>query len=426
MQRNVTNRPQQSQAKRIPLANPEIEGFKKIFEYQRAPVGRILWTSRDSVVRIIPGNDGGDFYPQVINTGIWTQDGNQLEYLSDTFYMVDVCDHFGEAAMDIVASLKPGTSDWERYPESPMSYFCNSIHRAVRAVTNGKKTRLKVQDVWRSWTMMGGTLPYPKQALFFQAVCQTINGANCKSSFDENAEEAPLYGIIGITHRDSINELVKALVMPMDRRKPIGTDNNNFGSLAELNGNWLYLNTAVNDKGKKFLSPSIQPSSAPASAWEPTEMNFQPEEAKALWVPWENAFNYLTVKEQLDLLCAEFGTETVQYVFSQDKEWEGLEFTTKVSMAAPKAAPAKPVQKAAGMSSLSSLKKTVKPVPKEEPEEAAEEPSWEPPTRASVSPANNPDLQATIAKIKSKIGQEDKGDLAQSLLDGINADELNI
>jgi len=419
MQKNIYRGQTQNnqQNRRLPLVVQEgTDGYKQIFDYQQSFIGRILWTGRDSIVRICPGNDGTDFFPQVIDPTMWSPDADQTQFLSDTFYMVDVCDHFGEAGMDVVSSLRPNSDDWERYPDSPLNYFCNSIHRAVRSAANGRKTKLKVQDIWRSWTSLGGTLPYPKATLFFQAVCQMINGMVCKKSYEEDAEEAPLYAVIGITHKNSINELLKALINPMDRRKPIGTANNTFGSLAELNGNWLYLNTAVDEKGRKYLCPSVQPSDVPASQWQPTEMNFEPDEAKALWVPWEKVFNYLTVKEQIDLLCAEFGSDTVKYVFSQDRNWEDLQFDTKVSMATSKV-PSKPAQKASGLSSLGGLKK---PVVKQEeaPEEATqEEPSWSSPGTVGSSPA----LQATIAKIKAQVGQgsNDKGKLAQDLLNNM-------
>ena len=420
MQKNVARMSsnQANRSNRLPLVVQEgTDGYKQVFEYQQSFIGRILWTGRDTVLRICPGNDGTDFFPQVINADIWTPEAEQDQFLSDTFYMVDVCDHFGEAGMDIISSLRPGSDDFQRYLDSPLNYFCNSIHRAVRAATNGKKTRLKVQDIWRSWTSLGGTLPYPKSALFFQAVCQVINGSPCKKSFEEDAEEAPLYAVIGITHKNSIAELKKALIAPMDRRKPIGTNNNTFGSLAELEGNWLYLNTAVDEKGRKYLCPSVQSSSAPASQWQPVEMNFTPEEAKALWVPWDKVFNYLTVKEQIDLLCAEFGTDTVKYVFSQDKAWEDLQFDVKVSMSVPQKAPiAKPVQKASGLSSLAGLRKAA---PKQEApvEEAPEEPTWESPKHSSV--ASSPALQATIAKIRAQTGQVKSDNFEQDVLNDI-------
>ena len=423
MQQNITRKASnQNGQRRRPLANPEIEGFKQIFDYQKAPVGKILWTSRDSVVRIIPGNDGSNFFPQVINADIWTQDENQATYLSDTFYMVDTVDHFGEASMDLVSSFAPGSHDQEIYPESPLNYFCNSIHRAVRAVMTGKKTRLKVQDVWRSWTNMGGPLPYPKQTLFFQAICQMLNGSPCKKGFEEGAEEGLLYGIIGITHRESIQELYKALVFPMDRRKPIGTDNNTFGSLAELEGNWLFLNTAVNDKGKKYLLPSVQASDAPTTSWECTPMNLSEEEAKALWTPWEKAFNYMTAKEQVDLLCAEFGTDTVQYILEQDKSFEGIDFPVKVSMASSKPSPQpRQAPKPSGLSSaISSLKK---PQPKAAP--AEEEPAWNPPQRVA-GPVNSPEVQAVINKIKQQKTGGAPTDLAKDVLADVNLDDLGM
>ena len=419
MQQNVSRRETSSNGqKRLPLANPAIEGFKSIFDYQKAPVGKILWTSRDSVVRIIPGNDGTDFFPQVINADIWTQDENQATYLSDTFYMVETVDHFGEASMDLVSSFAPGSIDQERYAETPINYFCGSIHRAVRALNNNKKTRLKVQDIWRSWTNMGGPLPFPKQTLFFQAVCQMLNGMPCKKSFDEGAEEGMLYGIIGITHRESVNELYKALIMPMDRRKPIGTNNNTFGSLAELQGNWLFLNTAINDKGKKYLLPSVQASSMPSTSWEPTPMDFTEEEAKALWTPWDKAFKYLTAKEQVDLLCAEFGNDTVQYVLSQEKAFEDLQPSVKVSMATPKQSrpvPAKPAGLGGGMSSLGGFKKQTAPITENEA------PSWNSPLKKS---SKSPELQAVIDKINQKVGN--KQDKPEDDLEGISTQDLGL
>lgn len=427
MQKNISRYNSQPTAKRLPLVTQEgNDGYKQVFPYQQSLIGRILWTGRDSVVRICPGNDGKDFFPQVINTDIWAQDADQDQYLSDTFYVVSVCDHFGEAGMDIVSALRPNSDEWERYPDSPLNYFCNSVHRAVRAVSTGKKTRLKVQDIWRSWTSLGGTLPYPKQALFFQAVCQVINGTPCKNSFEEDAEEAPLFAVIGITHKKSIEELKAALINPMDRRKPIGTANNTFGSLAELEGNWLYLNTSVDEKGRKYLCPSVQSSDTPSNQWNPTEMNFQPEEATALWIPWDKVFNYLSVKEQVDLLCSEFGTDTVQYVLSQDKIWDDLQFNTKVSMATAKT-PAKPAVKPSGLSALTK-KVPAKPVQHEpeEAEEAPEEPTWESPGRASVTA--NPALAATVAKIKAQVGggKSNKGSLAQDMLNGVDLENLDL
>lgn len=428
MQKNISRREQQSRPNKIPFVNQEgNDGYKQLFNWQQALIGRILWTGRDSVVRIVPGNDGSTCFPQVINQDIWTQDGDQTQYLSDTFYMTDVCDHFGEASMDIVSALRPGSSEWETYPESPMNYFCNSIHRAVRATLNNKKTRLKVQDKWRTWTSLGGTLPYPKATLFFQAICQVLNGSPCKASFDEDAEQAPLYGIVGITHRASIGELLKALVEPMDRRKPIGSNNSNFGALAELEGNWLYLNTSVDEKGRKYLTPSVQPSSAPANAWEPSPMPITEEEAKALWIPWDRAFNYLTVKEQIDLLCSEFGTDTVQYVFSMDDTWKGIQFNAKIGTSQPATKHvAKPAPAVSSLSSLSSLrpKGTLMVVE----EETVEEPTWESPKVSS--PMSDPKVQAAMAKIKQQVGMaqpsKKTGNLAQDLLSGIDDSDLDL
>ena len=76
MQKNLSRREAQSRPNRLPLVNQEgNDGFKQLFNWQQALMGRILWTGRDSVVRIVPGNDGHECFPQVINQDIWTQDG---------------------------------------------------------------------------------------------------------------------------------------------------------------------------------------------------------------------------------------------------------------------------------------------------------------------------------------------------------------
>ena len=422
MQRNTyrNNNQRQSGGNKLSLINQEgNDGFKQVFHYQKVLISRVLWTGKNSILRIVPGNDGHDCFPQVINQDIWTTDGDQLDFLSDTFYMVDTVDHFGNAALEFVSSLEPGSDDAEKYGESPVNYFCNTVHKAVRDVLNNRRSRLKVPDVWKSWTNLGGILPYPRETLFFQAMCTMINGSMCKESFDEDASDAPLYGVIGIKHNGSIKELLKALIYPMDRRKPIGTDNNTFGALAELEGNVLYLNSSVDDKGRKILIPSVQSPDAPSNQWESTPAPIEKEAAMTCWVPWDKVFHYLTVKEQVELLCAEFGTDTVQYVFSQDKRWEDLPITGKPVGQTVKA----PARSAMGMS-MGIPKKPVAPAPDPEPAELPEdEPTWEPP---KMSKPASPGIEAEKAKILNAIkGKSKQADLSKALLEEFDDADFN-
>ena len=299
------------------------EGFKEVFPYQNRIFGRILWTSKNSIVRIVPGNDGNKTFPQVINADVWSQDADQTEFLPDTFYMTQTLSNFGDSHLDVCANLKPGTDDAARYPESPLAYFCNKIHRTMRAVNQGKATKVRYNERWRTWTSMQGCLPFPKTTLFFQAICFNLCDRQCTKS-QEDPEPAPLFGVIGINNRASIESLMNALIQPMDRRKPIGSSNNNHGPLAELEGNILFLNTAMDSENHRYLQASIQHSEAPAGTWEPTGYDLDEDTCMKLWVPWDKVLRYLTVEEQLNLIASEFGCDTLNYVFSLSSQWNDL------------------------------------------------------------------------------------------------------
>ena len=311
--------------RRASLVNNEgIDAFKSVFNYQKYMLSRILWASTNSVIRIVPGNDGTNLYQQNINNDNWQSDVDQLNYLSDTFYMTRTVTRFGDSKMEFISNLRPGSEEASMYPESPINYFCSLINRTMQYVATGKKTRVKWIDAWKSWVGMNGTVPYPRSTLFMQAICMTVNGRPCKSSMEEDAQEAPLFGLIGINHRASINALVKALVGPMSRNKPLGPENNDFGALAEANGNLLFLNTALDQDQHKYLAPSVQDPSVPANRWEPTPYDLSEDICKALWVPWDKLLKYMTVEEQLELISAEFGPDTVNYIFSIDEAWSGV------------------------------------------------------------------------------------------------------
>lgn len=366
------------------------DGFKKYFDYQRRMLGRILWTGKDTICRIVPGNNGSDIYPQVVNASSWTTDADMTEFLSDTFYMTQTLSGFGDNKLDICANLRPDSDEAALYPESPLSYFCNKIHRTMRYVRQGKGTNVKVNDKWHMWTGMQGTLPYPKTTLLFQAIVTHLSGRDCRKE-GEDSEEAPLYGILGINHKDSIMAFLSALVQPMDRRKPIGTDNNTYGAFAELKGNVLFLNSYTDPEGKKMLKPSIQAADAPASSWEPQEQNLSEKLCKDIWVPWEKALKYLTIKEQLELLASEFGADTVNYVFSLDRNWSTLEIPERIA--------------SVGIGSYGNTRVSMSTTPKVTVKE-------------SIPSSEVAELASVVDKIKNG-SKPSKGDLASSLLDDI-------
>ena len=48
------------------------EGFTMpYYDYQKSIFSRILWTSKRSIMRIVPGNDGHEVFKQNINTTSW-------------------------------------------------------------------------------------------------------------------------------------------------------------------------------------------------------------------------------------------------------------------------------------------------------------------------------------------------------------------
>lgn len=332
MQKDIRKAVPQASYARYGLVNTDTagEGFKAVFDYQKRLFGRILWAGKDSIVRIVPGNDGKNLFPQVINASTWTADGDQTEYLSDTFYMTQTLSSFGESRLDICSNLRPGSDEAALYPESPLNYFCNKIHRTMRQVQQGKKTKVKYNDRWKIWTSLQGSLPFPRPTLMFQAICIHLSGRDCLKD-GEGSEAGPLYGVVGINNKMSINKLLNALVAPMDRKRPIGSDNNTFGALAEDKGNILYLNSSQDADGKRFLDPSVQESSAKPSDWNPTQYDIPEPVCRQLWVPWEKCLRYLTVREQLELLAAEFGADTVNYVFSLSPQWTDLEMPERIA-----------------------------------------------------------------------------------------------
>lgn len=408
MQKYISKGSAQSNNKRVGFINQEgNEGFKQVFDYQKFIKSHILWTSKDTLCRIIPGNDGSNLFKQVINADIWTEEADQTEFLSDTFYMTQTVSKFGDSGVDLCTNLSPNSDEAQMYGDSPINYFANTIHRVMRAVQQGKPVRIKYDDKWRQWTNMNGILPFPKPTLFFQAVCFNVNGRPCKKSIEDDSEDAPLYCVVGLDQKQSIQSLMKALVYPKDMNMPIGSNNNNYGPLAEAEGNLLYLNAAVSPDGRKYLKPSVQ--SSTEKGWNPQRYDLSEVVCKTLWNPWDRLIKFLTLEEQLDLLCSEFGSTTVEYVLSLSSVWKDVNMPSKGKsrVAVPPGTPKKDIKATPpGIPGIPSMPS----VPKIKEDTTLKEPDFNSPGMSGTIQMDA--VKAELEKIKASA----KGNVADQLL----------
>jgi hypothetical protein len=207
---------------------------------------------------------------------------------------------------------------------------------------NGKNKRneLTPTNDWKLWTAYGqsGQMAYDKPSLLMQALVFHINGRNNQDPkaqrdlIDENGNLLPLFAVCCVTSPDSISRICDALVLPSNRALPLdAATNNQFGALAELDGNILYLNPAKNAKQFDVFDPSVQP--AGEQGWNPTPFNISADMARSLWVPWDRLLRTMTAQEQLELCAQEFGADTVNYVIGTDRTLQGLEIPEKIKAA---------------------------------------------------------------------------------------------
>lgn len=307
---------------------------------------RGLWTTQPSVLRIIPGHDEqGNMFPQVINADVYAEPANPSDYLSGTFCSVNTVLQFGDSKSDLITDLPPDSEDRMRFPTSPIREFVQTIYNSVQLDKKIYRAsfKLKPADSWRVWTAKQGQLTFPKDTFMFQALIFTCNGRSMRSTdgadlVDENGYPLPLFGVIGINHRVSANELKRALTEPKDPAFPPSGTNTKYGSLAELESNLLYLNVAVDTtqaaKGfggssPKFLKPSVQDASA--SGWTPTPYPLDEATCKSLWIPWMDLLKFMSAAEQVEYLAQEFGADTVNYVIGTNPVFAGLEIPSEIA-----------------------------------------------------------------------------------------------
>ena len=157
-----------------------------------------------------------------------------------------------------------------------------------------------------------------------------MQGENEQPLVDEQGNALPLFGIVAIDNVASINLLMQALVEPTNPALPLNAvTNNKYGGLAEMDGNMLFLNSVKDpESGRSMLRPSVQ---LPGKGWTPTPLPLSEENVKSLWQPWENVLHYMTAEEQLKLLAAEFGADTVNYLIGTDPKFADLHIPDEIA-----------------------------------------------------------------------------------------------
>ena len=88
-----------------------------VLEYQTAGIiSRSLWTSKDHIIRIIPGLDAsGKVLRQNTNINDYSTDAPYSDYLSGTFMMATTVNNFGETGQTFITDYAPGSEDESKF-----------------------------------------------------------------------------------------------------------------------------------------------------------------------------------------------------------------------------------------------------------------------------------------------------------------------
>ena len=298
------------------------------------------WSTREQILRIIPGYDRatGQVYRQNINVNEFSPDDGYDHYLSDTFMTASVVSNFGARNQTFITSYDPKSEDAMRYHgDTVINMFVKNVANSVLNADKGKRTKFQVTDEMRQWCAKDGPIKYPKMALLMQALVFKRNGADTKDDngnplVDENGNTLPLLTVVGVDGRQSLMELMKGLVEPMDPGKPLdASTNNRLGGMGEADGRILFLNPSQDPTtGVRMLKPSVQ---GPTKGWTPTPWPLSEEEIKSWWIPWDDLLQYLTAQEQCQFLAQEFGADSVNYFIGTDPIFNGLELPGEIKNA---------------------------------------------------------------------------------------------
>lgn len=317
--------------------------FRKGFSVPMIPyqengiLSKALWPSRDQMLRIVPGYDpvSGEVFRQNINCNEYCTDASLQEYLSDTFILSTIVNGFGASKQTFITDFAPGSPDYEKWGgDTPIHWFIRNMFYSVNTKSK-RKPKYQPINEWNIWCGKQGTITFDKAALLFQALMYKINGKEMQGDneqplVDEQGNALPLFGIVAIDNVASINLLMQALVEPTNPALPLdAVTNNKYGGLAEMDGNMLFLNSVKDpESGRSMLRPSVQ---LPGKGWTPTPLPLSEENVKSLWQPWENVLHYMTAEEQLKLLAAEFGADTVNYLIGTDPKFADLHIPDEIA-----------------------------------------------------------------------------------------------
>ena len=244
---------------------------------------------------------------------------------------------FGGVGRLLVVDYLPGSEEDEKYGYSTvLRCFANTIFNSLKAEREHKEVRCKGIPDWQQWMGRQGKLPLPRTALLMQSLMFKINGEymqmrdadrdqkdNENLLLDPNGAPMPLLGTVALAQKESIKQLMQALVEPSDNNLPLNAiTNNKYGGMAEAEGNILYLNTVANaEKTRSYLRPHVQEA---AKGWNPHPFPLTPEQIKALWIPWRKLLHFMTPEEQMEVLATEFGADSVNYVIGLDPRFRDL------------------------------------------------------------------------------------------------------
>ena len=304
-------------------------------------LAKTLWPSKSSVIRIVPGYDPetGEVFRQNINVNEFSSDAQYTDYLSDTFYQARIVEGLGGGYGAIITDYEPGSPEEQKWGgDTLMSVFIRKVMYAVS--DKGKQGRDKLHPLpeWSQWCgLQGGTIRFNKSALLMQALVFTVNGrdnvnADGEPLVDDEGDILPLYAVVAIDNKKSVEALCQALVEPSNPGLPLDPKTNNkYGPMAELDGNKLFLNSVTDpEKGHSMLRPSVQ---AGSKGWTPTPFPISEDIAKSLWVPWDRLLQYMTMEEQAKYLATCFGADTVNYVIKSEPRFANLELPAEVAAA---------------------------------------------------------------------------------------------
>ena len=294
---------------------------------------KTLWPSRNQIIRIIPGYDPvtGEVFKQNVHVNEFSDENDRSYYLSDTFMKAPVITRFGQITSPIISAYPPGSPEDQTYAgETVLRNFVRGISYAC--MNKGGKGKLKPTNEWKIWTQRGpgALLSFDKEALLMQALVFVVNGSPNKDYEtqqelrDGDGDILPILSVCIIDSQTSMANLYEALVVPSDRRKPLdAATNNQYGPMAEMEGNKLFLNTYQDAvKHASALRPSVQPG---GEGWTPTPFPLGEDAVKALWHPWNDLLApFMTATEQVELCAREFGKDTVNYVLGTDPRFSEL------------------------------------------------------------------------------------------------------